>query len=332
MIRGALLSSIIHSSLAYEAVRDALERDGVAVVKNFASAQLCDRLRSRMEHLLNEWEPDEHRSVFRTDGDQHVSDRYFFESAEKISFFLEPDAVNTDGSLRANITKNRAVNKVGHALHVIDPAFRAYATSAPVVELVRAIGYEDPVLPQSMYIFKQPHVGGAVTSHQDATFLYTTPRQTVLGLWLALEDATLENGCLWARRGSHRESVRRHFCRRDQVADDEIPEMHFIDLAAEVDAEVDAKGPKAEPWEFEGQMPEDLRAAGFEALPVQKGDLVVIHGQVDHLSLPNHSAKSRHTFQLHLIEGPNAGVKWHEGNWLQYSGKRAFPSMTQPQS
>eukprot|EP00968_Pinguiococcus_pyrenoidosus_P018858 scaffold1954_cov268-Pinguiococcus_pyrenoidosus.AAC.295 len=83
----------------------------------------------------------------------------------------------------------------------------------------------------------------------------------------------------------------------DQVADDEIPEMHFIDLAAEVDAEVDAKGPKAEPWEFEGQMPEDLRAAGFEALPVQKGDLVVIHGQVDHLSLPNHSAKSRYVFQ-----------------------------------
>ena len=33
---------------------------------------------------------------------------------------------------------------------------------------------------------------------QDSTFLFTEPHQTCLGLWLALDDATLENGCLWA--------------------------------------------------------------------------------------------------------------------------------------
>ena len=38
--------------------------------------------------------------------------------------------------------------------------------------------------------------------HQDGTFLYTEP-QSVTGLWWALEDATLENGCLWAVPGSH---------------------------------------------------------------------------------------------------------------------------------
>jgi len=52
MIRGALLSSIIHSSLAYEAVRDALERDGVAVVKNFASAQVTERPSRWISELL----------------------------------------------------------------------------------------------------------------------------------------------------------------------------------------------------------------------------------------------------------------------------------------
>lgn len=43
----------------------------------------------------------------------------------------------------------------------------------------------------------------AVTSHQDATFLYTEPLGRVLGVWIALEDATLENGCLWFIPGSH---------------------------------------------------------------------------------------------------------------------------------
>jgi hypothetical protein len=47
-------------------------------------------------------------------------------------------------------------------------------------------GLRAPVLPQSMYIFKSAAVGGPVTSHQDGTFLYTRPQQTVVGLWLAL--------------------------------------------------------------------------------------------------------------------------------------------------
>lgn len=42
-----------------------------------------------------------------------------------------------------------------------------------------------------------------VTPHQDATFLHTEPLGRVLGFWIALEDATQENGCLWFIPGSH---------------------------------------------------------------------------------------------------------------------------------
>lgn len=43
-----------------------------------------------------------------------------------------------------------------------------------------------------------------VTPHQDATFLYTEPLGQVMGVWIALEDATLNNGCLWFMPGSHK--------------------------------------------------------------------------------------------------------------------------------
>ena len=56
----------------------------------------------------------------------------------------------------------------------------------------------------SMYIFKQAKFGSAVPPHQDSTFLHTSPTQTVVGLWLALEDATEDNGCLWFIPGSHK--------------------------------------------------------------------------------------------------------------------------------
>ena len=130
---------------------------------------------------------------------QGTSD-YFFDSSDKIHFFLETDAVDEEtGDIRPGIPKMSSINKVGHGLHLTDPVFSKYATSDKVKSLVQALGWKDPVLPQSMYIMKNAKTGGEVTSHQDSSYLYTTPRLTCLGLWLALDDATEENGCLWAR-------------------------------------------------------------------------------------------------------------------------------------
>ena len=170
----------------------------------------------------------------------------------------------------------------------------------------------------------------------------TEPRESCLGLWLALEDATLENGCLWARRGSHKEPIRRRFIRNPAVKDIAAHDSDEPTLIFEQ---------KANPIPWDGAMPEGdtpengVRKAGFEPLPVyvvplltkllpvnprheksppkkqktnrqhlrhcrQAGDLVLIHGAVDHLSLANTSGRSRHTFQLHLVEGPGNGVCW----------------------
>ena len=168
---------------------------------------------------------------------------------------------------------------------------------------------------------------------QDSTFLYTTPRVTCLGLWLALEDATLDNGCLWARPGSHKEPVRKKFVRNKAYFEPAEPNestngtdssnpsmMKFIDHedeAARVVSDYDSGADAAA----------DPEAHGFVPLPVKAGSLVAIHGSLDHLSLPNTSPKSRHTFQLHLVEGRDAGVTWSAGNWLQYSSGEPFPML-----
>ena len=65
------------------------------------------------------------------------------------------------------------------------------------------------------------------------------------------------------------------------------------------------------PWD-------SLFDAGFVPIECKAGDLLVFPGELDHLSLPNYSDHQRHTFQLHLVEGEGAGVKWSEMNWLQY--------------
>ena len=89
---------------------------------------------------------------------------------------------------------------------------RAFTYKPRLAGVAADLGLVDALALQSMYIFKQPHIGGEVGCHQDATFLYTDP-MTVTGFWFAIEDATLENGCLWAAPGGHRGPLRKVFKR-----------------------------------------------------------------------------------------------------------------------
>eukprot|EP01064_Diplonema_japonicum_P038778 TRINITY_DN950_c2_g1_i2.p1 TRINITY_DN950_c2_g1~~TRINITY_DN950_c2_g1_i2.p1 ORF type:complete len:345 (+),score=50.82 TRINITY_DN950_c2_g1_i2:98-1036(+) len=302
-------------------VVETFKKDGLAVVKNFADKKTVDGMLKRMDELLESWDPAESLdSEFQVADDAHVSNSYFVESADKIRFFLEPGAVSK-GVLKPGIDKKETVHKVGHGLHIMDPVFKAYSASNKVKEVVKSLGYQDPVLPQSMYIFKQKLIGDPAAIHQDSTFLFTTPRPTCLGLWLALHDATLDNGCLWGRPGSHEEGVRRIFKRNPK---------YFSDGKEEERPLIFEPLPDAAQIPDEGRIvttAEEAYSLGYKPCPVSAGDLVLIHGEVDHLSLPNHSSSSRHTYQLHLVEGPKAGCTWSPTNWLQYKDGRPFPSL-----
>jgi len=285
-------------------------------------------------------------AVFRTDEGQtkaQGSNAYFLESATKIHFFAEKEAMSgTNGRLKREFRANKtgALNKTGHAMHLPSAdsnVFHRYSSSEGIRALVMdTLGYVDPVIPQSMYIFKQPFVGSEVTSHQDSTFLFTTPEQTCLGLWLALDEVTVENGCLWVRPGSQTEAVRRRFVRNPEyfgdtfrgVEGDKTKSLMIFEMLAD---EHELKGTST----WEGSLPEGslslpcdgLFDAGFIPVECKAGDLVTISGQLDHLSLPNHSSMQRHTFQLHLVEGPDAGITWAASNWLQYPNGTPFLSI-----
>ena len=257
---------------------------GFLVLRDFVDADDCDRLRSRAEDLVREFDPQEIVSIFSTREQTRTSDDYFLESGDKIRFFFEENAFNANGSLRQE--KVTSINKIGHALHDLDPVFDEFSRRDEIKELVSDLGIDQPLLMQSMYIFKQPNIGGEVTCHQDATFLYTEPLSMV-GLWFALEDATIENGCLWVIPGGQRLGLKSRFVRaeaggtRFQVFDDS-------------------------PW------PEE----NLQALEVEKGTLIVLHPLLPHLSRENRSAKSRHAYTLHVID---ASVNYQKENWLQRS-------------
>jgi phytanoyl-CoA hydroxylase len=225
-------------------------------------------------HLLANFPLANHPMTKFTTGasrDPHVGDDYFLNSGDKVRFFFDEDAVSATGELL--VPQTRAVNKIGHCLHARSPPFYAATLTPRNAALARAVGFRDPLVLQSMVICKQPRIGGAVPPHQDSTFLYTEPPSAV-GFWYALEDATLENGCLSFCAGSQRWAPVRERLVRAEKGGTEMVENEGPAFPA--GTEVVEKGE------------EDYTVAEVKA-----GTLVLIHGNTLHKSEKNLSSKSR---------------------------------------
>lgn len=268
------------------AMLDDYRATGVLILEDFVAVEYCRRLRERTLQLVEAFDESEVRHVFSAMEQTQLEDKYFEESGDKIRFFFEHDAFDENGDLKQ--AKEHCLNKIGHALHDLDPVFDDFSRTAELAEVSRRIGFQDPAIIQSMYIFKPPRIGGEVYCHQDSTFIYTEPESCV-GFWFALEDATVDNGCMHFIPGGHKMGLKQRHLRG-------------------VDGKLTFETLDDSPW------PEELKLAA----EAPAGTLVIFDGRTPHLSGPNRSEKSRHAYTLHLID---RDCLYPVENWLQRSNE-----------
>jgi phytanoyl-CoA hydroxylase len=259
--------------------------EGFLVLRDFVPTDKCLELRERAMVLAEKLVPSpEEATIFTADAEaKHAADQYFLESGDKIRCFFEKDAFDSTGALRSRA--HLSLNKLGHAMHDLDPVFDSFSRTPEMQEVATAVGMDDPLLLQSMYIFKQPRIGGEVNCHTDHTYLWTEPA-SVIGFWVAIDDATTENGCMWALPGGHRIPVKT----RSRLNEDRTATITEV---------LDPT-----PYPTEGLVP----------LEAPRGTLVVLHGTLPHLSGPNTSDKPRHAYTVHAIDG---ACDYPSDNWLQ---------------
>lgn len=274
------------------------EREGVLVIQDFLTQDEVQEIKVEITRLVEGMDPATDRGVFSTtdNNSAQASDTYFLESGDKIRYFFEVDAFDKEGNLA--LDKHRSLNKMGHALHYKNPVFKKVSFSPRVKEVAKCLDLKDPAIVQGMYIFKQPGIGGVVTPHQDGTFLYNEPLR-LFGFWFPIDDASLDNGCLWYVPGSHDTPITRRFLRTGQVGTKNHLEFKGEDKVFPIDA--------------------------WKAVPVKKGSLVLIHGQVVHKSERNLSSNSRHAYTFHVIE--MEGSHYASKNWLQAPPGTELPKL-----
>ncbi|HFB54808.1 MAG TPA: phytanoyl-CoA dioxygenase family protein, partial [Hellea balneolensis] len=224
--------------------------NGFLVLENFKSKTEIAALKKRATDIANAHDFSAHKDIFSTTQQRknttQLCQNYFLDSAFDISCFLEEKALDENGELKQSL--ETSINKIGHALHDLDPVFEAFSHGEKLAELATDLGLVQPQIWQSMYIFKQPRFGGQVDWHQDASFFQTKPI-TVTTFWFALDDARLDNGCLWVQKGGHTSPLRQIFVRN---GDD--TELRTIDPT---------------PWP---SLDEAI------SVPVKAGSLVCFHG------------------------------------------------------
>jgi hypothetical protein len=270
--------------------------NGYLLIPDALHAEQVRLLMTEVQTLLDGFSLVDHPMTRFSTGERsdHVGDDYFLTSGDKVRFFFEEDAFDSNGKLSK--PKDKAINKIGHYLHQLSQPFHTISMNETNARIAHDLGFRDPRVLQSMVICKQPEIGGRVPPHQDSVFLYTDPPSAV-GFWYALEDCTLANGCLAFAPGSHKRApIRERFVRSDKGGG-----TTFIEN-------------DGSPWPRNLEPQSSEASETYEPGEVKAGTLVLIHGNILHKSEKNTSPRGRIIYTFHVIEGEH---QYDERNWLQ---------------
>jgi len=104
-----------------------------------------------------------------------------------------------------------------------DARLKAMATHPRLLQVIETILGEKPRMFQDMALLKPPYGGREKPWHQDKAYFDFSLDTKMVGVWIALDEATAENGCMHVILGSHREGPAIHFRRRDwQICDTDM--------------------------------------------------------------------------------------------------------------
>ncbi len=174
-----------------------------------------------------------------------------------------------DGGVRARTVLRKLDNPHHHRALV-----RELAATPALVDVVESLIGPGVSVYFSQVFFKPPEGGGPKPAHQDNFYFGPNNTEGVVTAWVALDDATLENGCLYFGNGSNQGPVYPHIAPADEPYNLQLP-PHILSLQP------------------------------MSPAPVPRGGVSFHHGNTFHQSGPNFSTRWRRACALHYV---NAGT------------------------
>lgn len=171
-----------------------------------------------------------------------------------------------------------------------------------ILDVLEALVGPDVYALQSMLFFNPPGRGGQGW-HQDAYYIKTHP-DTLIGAWIALEDADEDNGCLWVVPGSNHEPI--YPPPGENVgsvhATEAFSDLHSVHNVSHLDDEVNTLS------QVVANYPPPI------SVPMKPGDVLFFHSHLFHRSHPNRTEdRFRRSYVCHYCNA-RSFVPWdHDG-------------------
>ncbi|MBC7889680.1 MAG: phytanoyl-CoA dioxygenase family protein [Ferruginibacter sp.] len=169
-----------------------------------------------------------------------------------------------------------------HFPHKISPVIKRYLAHQPVVDVLEQIVSPNIKCMQSMLFVKGPGKAGQAW-HQDEFYIPTRDK-SLTGVWIAIDDAGVENGCLWVVPGSHRSG---YIMPRVVNNSDEYADVDTIDVSG---------------YSTDSVIP----------LEARKGDVVFFNGYLLHSSLRNKTANNFRTALVNHYMSAESMLPWDQ--------------------
>lgn len=169
-----------------------------------------------------------------------------------------------DGATRMDNQLRKLDNPVSERAY-----FKELALDPKIITVVEEIIGKDVIAFFSQIFFKPPEGGGSKPVHQDNFYFGCDKGEKIITVWVALDEATTKNGCLYYGKGTNNGKIIKHFA------------------------------PKSEPFNY--QIPKESLVSMTPA-PVNKGGVNLHHGRTFHQSSNNTSNDWRRALAIHYIQ------------------------------
>ncbi len=217
-------------------------KNGYLSVENVFPQDHVAALRGRFEELCADWQG---------------------EAAKRVGAMQEAEVVKGQAGVAATDQTIRSMSRI--AAH--EPLFMRHATDPGFIEIVADLIGEPISLYVDQAMLKPPRHGSEKPPHQDNAYFKVNPADAVITCWCALDDATVENGCMHYYAGSHKWGLVEH---------EKIPDTpHLVPAGRDIGKPV--------------------------AVPVRAGGVSFHHGLTLHTSPPNRSDRWRRAYICHYV-------------------------------
>jgi phytanoyl-CoA hydroxylase len=218
---------------------------------------------------LQEYRQDGHVTcpgIFSTD----LMDDMISESAKWTNEFIADLSPEQRGwYVDAEVDGQPLLRKLDDPIHYREE-LRKLAQDPKLVAAVEQLIGKGVAVPFSQVFFKPPEIGGPKPAHQDNFYFGCNDDDGMVTAWIALDEATVENGCMFFGNGTNNGEIFHH------------------------------TAPEGEPFNLQ-ISDETLGSLDMTPGPVPKGGVSFHHGNTVHQSSENRSKNWRRAVAIHYV-------------------------------